>query len=98
MVNLVSIQQSLRSTETFLFFPQNFGSPPKFHDMFTVCYFLLLTRMCRCETITLARRVIGMKRLYEGKEEIALQTIYRLPNISPFQNDLSVMPYITYFL
>ena len=66
--------------------------------MFTDCYFLLLTRMCTCETITLARRNIGMERLYEGKEEIALQTIYRLPNISPFQNDLSIMPYITCFL
>ena len=30
-----------------------------------------------------------LERLYEGKEEIA-QKIYRLPNISPSQNDLSV--------
>ena len=34
-----------------------------------------------------------MERLYQGKEEMPSQTIYRLPDISPLRNDMSLVSY-----
>ena len=121
MVNLVSIQQFLRSTKASLFFlyqflfishmffsfclevPESFGSPPKFHHFQSTCciLFLLLTSMCTCKKSTSARRVISHGAFICGERRDSPpppQMIYRLPDISPWRNDLSVRRYIVCFI
>ena len=117
MVNLVRIQQSLRSTETSPFFlyqflflshmffsfcsevPQSFGSPPKFH-LFqpTCCHFLSWTRMCAWKKSIGKASYLAWGINMRGKKRQSAQTIYWLPDISPFQNDLSVRQYIACFI
>ena len=91
----------------FFLFVSRFLRVLAFHQNFHVfsihvfCYFFLLTRMCTCEETTSARRVIcslAWSVYMRGKVRQPAQAIYRLPNISPFQNDLSIRRYIAFFI